>query len=96
MHYQSAQLSLIGDRETNQDRMVLLDHPQSVIGFVADGMGGHAGGEKAAAEAIRLVEDEFNEIQGKISNPKKFLRKTVAAAHDAIVNIGSEIEVDSR
>ena len=43
-------------RETNQDAV----YADDILALVADGMGGHAAGEVAAAIAIELVRDEFH------------------------------------
>lgn len=61
-------------RKTNQDRAIFTP----VIGAVADGMGGHQGGEQAAAIAIETFERLSESV------PKHRLIDTVRAANRAV------------
>lgn len=65
-------------REVNQDRALV----SGQIAAVADGMGGHAGGDKAAALAIA----ELSGIRGTISAER--LVKVVQAANKRIFKVG--------
>ena len=49
MHCETASTSLRGDRRENQDRCAVLEGGTSILLLLADGMGGHARGELAAA-----------------------------------------------
>lgn len=73
-------------RTSNQDAFVTLDHP----GFwaVADGMGGHVGGEIAAQTAIAAVKARVELFAGPLlqghGQPADFLADLIVQAQDAI------------
>ena len=50
-----ADLSLVGTREDNQDRVAVAVSEHSVLLVVIDGMGGHADGAKAADTALKSM-----------------------------------------
>ncbi|MDA3040590.1 MAG: Stp1/IreP family PP2C-type Ser/Thr phosphatase [Actinomycetota bacterium] len=63
MRLEGASASHVGQaRDNNQDRALYT----GTLGAVADGMGGHVGGEKAAAMAIA----EFNGVRGVLSEQR--------------------------
>lgn len=75
MHLNGASATHVGQvRDINQDRALVA----SSLGAVADGMGGHLGGEKAAAMAIA----ELSGVRGHIS--EKRLVEVVEAANRRI------------
>ena len=57
MRVEHADLSLIGDRDENQDRVQVLAGERAVLLIAVDGMGGHADGAKAAQLAKRALAD---------------------------------------
>ncbi|ULA62863.1 MAG: PPM-type phosphatase domain-containing protein [Nitrospira sp.] len=75
-------------RAMNQDAFVTMDS----LGFwaVADGMGGHAGGEVAAQSAIATVAAQAESFADRLRNgscaPQNFLRDMIAQAHEAVLN----------
>ncbi|MGH8495661.1 MAG: PP2C family protein-serine/threonine phosphatase [Gammaproteobacteria bacterium] len=96
MQIESAELSLLGDREQNQDRArVVLDDGVAFL-VVVDGMGGHAEGERAAETAVKSMLDQFWQTPRPILDPQGFLHIAVARAHDDVVKIGAGLSLDIR
>ena len=62
LQIEHADLSLIGHREENQDRVAIADADGTVMLAVVDGMGGHADGARAAEVAMRAMLNEFWEV----------------------------------
>ncbi|HEY4578358.1 MAG TPA: Stp1/IreP family PP2C-type Ser/Thr phosphatase [Savagea sp.] len=64
MHY--ALLSDIGKkRSVNEDRVAVFTAPwnkELLLAIIADGMGGHRGGDYASKTAVQLIGQRFNEI----------------------------------
>jgi len=54
-----ADVSLIGHREENQDRVAVAAAEQAVLLAVIDGMGGHAEGARAAETALATILEAF-------------------------------------
>ena len=52
LQIETADVSLIGHREENQDRVAMAAAEQAVLLVVIDGMGGHADGARAAETAL--------------------------------------------
>lgn len=84
MELDITQINRLGNRETNEDRLVVVDLGQSVLVAVADGMGGHRGGDIAAQIFIETLENIFRRVPLPLSNPKTFLKKAIDAAHKTI------------
>ena len=96
MQIEHADLSLIGHREENQDRVAIADADGSVMLAVVDGMGGHADGARAAEVAIRAMLNEFWEVSRPLFDPDGFLHLTVGRAHDAVVALGQGLPPEIR
>jgi len=84
MELEITQLNRLGNRETNEDRLVVVEREQSVLLVVADGMGGHRGGDIAAQIFVDTLERFFRKVSMPLSNPKLFLEKAINAAHKII------------
>ena len=59
MQIEHADLSLVGNREENQDRVAIAGGDDAVLLAVVDGMGGHADGAQAAEVALRTMVGAF-------------------------------------
>jgi serine/threonine protein phosphatase PrpC len=91
-----AKLSLIGNRQENQDRVELISHPQSTLMICVDGMGGHSNGAKAAELVVDTLGESFTGIARPVFDPQGFLTMALALAHERVVDIGAGQHVDHR
>jgi serine/threonine protein phosphatase PrpC len=83
--------SRIGGRRINQDRVAHWSSGGALLMVVADGLGGHAHGEIAAQIAVDLLGRAFDlEARPKLTHPERFLPRTFAAAHVAILRGAEE------
>ncbi|MGV8803999.1 MAG: PP2C family protein-serine/threonine phosphatase [Polaromonas sp.] len=86
MKFSVFQLSRIGGREKNEDRMGYCYTQQSGLFVLADGMGGHPDGEVAAQLALQTVSVLYQQAaQPEIENPAAFLSDALLAAHNQIL-----------
>jgi serine/threonine protein phosphatase PrpC len=88
LRYETAEISLIGDRDQNQDRVAVAKSGNSAFLVVVDGMGGHAEGERAAEVARRSFVESFEVASSLIDEPASFLADAIGRAHEAVVGIG--------
>lgn len=96
MHIEHADLSLLGNREENQDRVAVAIGDGAALLAVVDGMGGHADGAHAAEAAIRSMVGDFWEASRPIFDPEGFLHLAVGRAHDAVVALGRGLPPEIR
>src|SRR5207253_10933213 len=82
MRFTIFQDSRKGSRRINQDRIAYTYGRDTLLLVVADGMGGHVGGEIAAQICVRLfIERLQQEAKPVLRNPLKFLQETMLRAH---------------
>jgi len=95
LRFETAEISLLGDREENQDRAAIRSDDGGVLLVVADGMGGHAGGSLAAEVAVRSLCASFSGRDPGVDG-REFLRTALESAHDAVVAVGDKEGLGSR
>jgi len=89
MNCSIVQESRKGRRSRNQDRVGHWRAPEALLMAVADGMGGHEGGELAAQVAVEHLAGAFRaEAKPRLPDPGRFLRCSLEGAHAAIVQQG--------
>jgi serine/threonine protein phosphatase PrpC len=87
MRFTIFQDSRQGDREGNEDRAGYSYSKEVLLMVLADGMGGHHGGEVAAEIAVNEIQRRFQqEARNRLRRPQDFLVTTINAAHRAIVS----------
>ena len=96
MQVEYADLSLIGDREENQDRVTVVAQGPSVLLIAVDGMGGHSDGARAAQVAVETVREFFGRQSHPIFDPVGFLHHAIGRAHANLVTLGTKLPVDAR
>jgi PPM family protein phosphatase len=94
MRFTIFQESRKGSRKVNQDRIAYTFSRDALLLVVADGMGGHAGGEIAAQIAVRLFIERFqHEAKPVLKNPLKFLQDTMVRAHAALGSYANQFSM---
>jgi len=96
LQIEHADLSLVGNREENQDRVAIAIDDDAAFLAVVDGMGGHADGARAAEVAIRTMVAEFWEASRPLFDPEGFLHLTLGRAHESVVELGQGLPPDIR
>lgn len=94
MRFTIFQESRKGSRKVNQDRIAYTYGRDTLLMCVADGMGGHAGGEIAAQITVRLFIERFQqEAKPILKNPLKFLQDTMLRAHAALGSYANQFSM---
>ncbi len=96
MQIEFAELSLIGGREENQDRVVVVSNPDAVLLLVIDGMGGHSDGARAAEIASQTIAEAFDEISKPVFDPQGFIHLAIGRAHSRLVELGEDLSIEAR
>jgi serine/threonine protein phosphatase PrpC len=91
-----ADISLLGGREENQDRVVAAVAEQAVLLLVVDGMGGHAHGARAAQVTQQVIAEAFWHVPQPLFDPLGFLHMTLGRAHEAVVKLGAQLPLEQR
>ncbi len=96
MRIEYAKVSAVGDRHDNQDRAAVIVTEHAALMLVFDGMGGHSDGARAAETGLKTVEDMFRAAKLPLFDPQGFLYMALARAHDDVVRLGADLDVDYR
>jgi serine/threonine protein phosphatase PrpC len=91
-----ADLSLLGDREDNQDRVTVSATEQAALLIVIDGMGGHSDGSRAADTALKSLLESFRQTALPMFDPLGFLHMALSRAHDEVAKLGNGQSIDTR
>lgn len=86
MKFNVFQLSRIGGRKNNEDRMGYCYTREAALFVLADGMGGHNHGEVAAQLALQTMASQFQQrARPIIKDPSDFLADSLLTAHHQIL-----------
>lgn len=96
MQIEHAELSLIGDRDDNQDRVAVIANEHTVLLLVIDGMGGHSDGGRAADTAMKSLLEAFERVSQPLFDPIGFLHVSLSRAHDEVVRLGAAQSIEAR
>jgi serine/threonine protein phosphatase PrpC len=91
-----ADVSLLGGREENQDRVTAAVGEHAALLVVVDGMGGHADGARAAEVTQQVVLDAFWHAPHPLFDPMGFLHMTLGRAHEEVVKLGAQLPIEHR
>jgi len=86
--FEVTKASLIGDRQCNQDRSLVLSSRETVLLGLADGLGGHPRGEVAAQLLIDVCETLFRRAPKPLVDPEHFMLQCIGKAHQTIIRFG--------
>ncbi len=91
-----ADISLLGGREENQDRVATAIAEHSALLVAVDGMGGHAHGARAAEVTQQVVLEAFWHVPQPLFDPLGFLHLTLGRAHEEVVKLGAQLPIEHR
>jgi serine/threonine protein phosphatase PrpC len=91
-----AEISFLGNRQENQDRVKVVESGATTLLIAIDGMGGHADGARAAELAVETLEKFFLAETHPIFDPQGFLHLAIGRAHAAVAELGADISIEAR
>ncbi|HEV2268205.1 MAG TPA: protein phosphatase 2C domain-containing protein [Steroidobacteraceae bacterium] len=96
MRVEYTDVSLLGGREENQDRVAVAVTDNAALLLIADGMGGHANGARAAEITREIVLDAFGHAAHPLFDPLGFLHLALGRAHEEVVKLGAPLPLEQR
>src|SRR5690606_34201685 len=72
-----------------------MSHKGMTLLVVADGMGGHEQGAKAAQAAVDSLVSSFKAVDGDVDSAK-FLKDAIQSAHHAVFELGRNMDIEER
>jgi serine/threonine protein phosphatase PrpC len=96
LQIETADVSLIGHRDENQDRVAVVVDEHAALLVVIDGMGGHAQGARAAETALATLIEAFWQASHPVFDPLGFLHLALGRAHEEVVKLGAGLGMESR
>ena len=96
MKVDSAELSLVGNRQENQDRVSVIADAESLLLVAADGMGGHAGGARAAEVTVETLRKAFFDVPRPVFDPQGFLTLALGKAHEDVVALSPDVALENK
>jgi len=94
VNIEAVKVSLVGDRDENQDRAGILRRGDAILAVVMDGMGGHAHGEVAAEVALESMLTKFANVKLPVIQTERFISELIFDAHGAVVDAGRHLPSD--
>lgn len=97
MEYSIGQRSAQGGRDYNEDSIAVFERKNAVLLVVADGLGGHEGGEVASQCFVETMGDSFKKATAvQLEQAQSFLTLSINFAHHAIhrraISMGLPVE----
>jgi serine/threonine protein phosphatase PrpC len=89
MKYDVSKASRLGNRKSNQDRMGVVENRHAVLLVVADGLGGHLGGDLAADTVVNCAIRLFNSAEYPIQNPGALINEIFLRAQREVLSLAS-------
>lgn len=90
MHYETGVANHLGNRNSNQDRFDIVETDEGVLLVLADGVGGHIGGEIAAQALVDVARDRYLNSTRPVVQPGRFLSAIIQATHEVLVSQAAE------
>jgi serine/threonine protein phosphatase PrpC len=87
-NFEIGEATRLGNRRLNQDRCIAVESDDAVLIGLADGMGGHPKGERAAEILTETCNSFFRQAQKPIVKPGQFLTRLLQKAHENVTSFG--------